>query len=724
MSNQEPKDTSGTKPMAPIIRKSVESGLITKGSISETNRPNTSVEESINLDFDTIGSARLRLGTTLLGPNLNTTTSTDTAMVYGSQYGKFNQGAGFLSGTSNIDFGTYTLPTVAFSYSLWFQTSSTGSSVDMTLVNFSGNYILAINRSTGIVKFISNTGIASSVSGGYNDGKWHHVALTFTISTGAGELYVDGVPQFAFTGLFTTSGSSDFIAGSTSSSGGSAQYIGNIDDVALFTRSITYLDVQALFTSELVNTYLISDNSLLGYWQFEGNSNNNISQILGMHYFYDTSGSGINTQMIVVNGAKVYVWTDGITFSFYQQVRSSLTLGSKARFATFLNFVFMVNNTESTTVWDGVLSDAFSTSGNASGAPKGQFIENFKNRMWIAGNATYPDRVYYTAVPSSVTTPVLTWNTSVTNGQWIDINPLDGNPITGMQRWRAELIIFKTNYIYRLIDINQVDPAPLYPVGTSSQESIVETKDGVFFHHSSGIYQYNAYDMIQCISNPIVDIIKAIPSSSYTSVTGWLEPDGDHVCWSVGNVVTQPGNQVAGNTGTLYKNLVLRYTISTQTWTHRAYPTQAVASLRRQPLFNDGNNKYVIIGDTAGNVLKVNTGTTDNGTPISYSLIHPWETLDGLLSTRKSVMVANFSHYGGTGSIVAYQTEDQDPDDLNNWTKKIGQLSQKNTGFNTMNVKSRKIRFRIFGESNGQPFFYSGYELIDVINEFLQFPNN
>lgn len=724
MAKEEARDSSGVQAMKPIIRKSVESGLITKGSISETNRPPTSVEESVNLDFDTIGSARLRLGTMPLGPNINKVTSTDTSMSYGAQYGKFNQGAGFLLSNSNVDFGSYTLPTVAFSYSLWFNTGSTGSSVDMTLVSFSGNYVLAINRNTGIVKFISNTGIAPSVAGGYNDGEWHHVALSFAVSTGDGNLYVDGKLQVSFSGFFTTSGSSDFIAGSTSSGGGSAQYAGSIDDVGLFMRPITYLDVQALFGSELANTYLISDETLIGYWQFEGNSNISIAPILGMHYYVDTSTNGVNDHFIMVYGTILVIWIDGITFSTWFTVRSSLTIGSKARFSTFLNFVFMVNNTEATAVWDGVQGDNFSTSGNAANAPKGQFIENFKNRMWIAGNSAYPDRVYYTAVPTSVSTPVLVWNTDVSTGQWIDINPLDGNPITGMQRWRSELLIFKTNYLYRLFDINQVDPAPLYPVGTQSQESIVETKDGLFFHHSSGFYQYNAYDMIQEISRPIIDIVKAIPSSSYTSVTGWLEPDGDHVCWSVGNVTVQAGNQFAGSAGTLFANLVVRYTISTQTWTHRTYPTQAVASLRRQPLFNDGNNKYVIVGDTAGNVLKMNTGTTDNGTPISYSIIHPWETLDGLLSTRKTAMVANFSHYGGTGSVVAYQTEDNDPDSLVDWTKKVGQLSQKNTGFNTMNVKSRKIRFRVFGESTGQPFFYSGYELIDVISEFLQFPNS
>lgn len=721
---KEPRDTSGVQSMEPVIRKSVESGLITKGAISETNRPMTSVEESINFDFDTIGAARLRLGTTMLGPALPSLATTDISISYGTQYGKWNQGAGLLVNPSVIDLGNFNMPTI-FSYSLWFKTTQSGAGTNPTLINFTGNYKLGLNKTTGAINFTSNSSVLNSTVTGYNDGNWHHVVLTFNAS-GNGNLYIDGALSNSFTGFFTTSGTADLIIGSTSTSGGTAQFIGNIDDVALFTRQLTYLDVQALYVSELVNTYLISDTSLLGYWQMEGSSAASITPILGMHYFIDTLNNGLNNQMIVVVNSTVYVWSDAVSSSswFAGSIRGSLTAGSKARFSTFLNFVFMVNNADATEVWDGTSGGSFASSGNASNAPKGKFIENFKNRMWISGNASYPDRVYYTSVPSSISTPVLTWNTDVTTGTWIDINPLDGNPITGMTRWRSELLIFKTNFMYRLFDVNQVDPAPLYPVGTSSQESIVETKSGLFFHHSSGFYMYNAYDMIQEISRPIIDIVKAIPSSSYASITGWLEPDGDHICWSVGNIFVQAANQTAGNTGRFFKNLVLRYTISTQTWTHRTYPTQFVASLRRQPLFNDGNNKYSLVGDTAGNILKPNTGTTDNGSPIPYSLIHAWDTMDGMLSTRKIVMTGNFSHYGGTNGQIAYQTETQDPDDLNNWTQKVGTLSEKNTGFNAMNIKSRKIRFRLFGESTGQTFFYYGYELWGVLSEFLQFPNN
>lgn len=425
--------------------------------------------------------------------------------------------------------------------------------------------------------------------------------------------------------------------------------------------------------------------------------------VLGMYYFVDTVNSTPNTQFIAVAGTTASY----LSGSAYAVVRTGLTAGSKARFSTFLNYVFMVNGTESTAIWDGAVGGSFITTGNASGAPKGKYIENYRSRMWIAGDPTYPSRLHYSSVPSAVATPVITWNTSVTTGQWIDISPSDGESITAIHRSKSAMLVFKQNHIYKVYSITQTDPDPRYDVGTSSTESIVETKNGMFFHHSSGFYQYNIYGIVQEISRPIIDIVRAIPSSAYTTVAGWLDPDGDHINWSIGTVTVR---------GVTYTNAVVRYSISTQVWTHRIYPTQILNSA----VYDDGTTRFKVVGDSSGNTYEYNTGVTDDGTAISYSLIHRWDNMDGLLATRKTVMTGIFTHDGGTGSNVDYQI-DGDPD--GNWSKGIGQLKEINTGFSSMNIKARKVRFRISGSSKGAQFTYNGYELIEVTHELLQFPN-
>lgn len=426
--------------------------------------------------------------------------------------------------------------------------------------------------------------------------------------------------------------------------------------------------------------------------------------ILGQYYFIDTVNlASPKTQFMVVNGTSVFYLNAGS----YSSIRSGLTANSKARFSTFLNYAFMVNGTEATAVWDGNTAGAFSTSGNASGAPIGKYIENYRSRMWIAGDPTYPSRLHYSSVPSAVTTPIVTWNTSATTGQWIDISPSDGENITALHRSKSALLVFKQNHIYKVYSILQTDPDPRYDVGTYSQESIVETKNGMYFHHSSGFYQYNIYGVVQEISRPIIDLIRSIPTSAYGSIAGWLDPDGDHINWSVGTVTYL---------GVTIINCVVRYTISTQVWTTRSYPTQFLNSA----FYDDGTTKFNIVGDTAGMTYQYNKGVTDNGSPISYNLVHRWDNIDGLVSTRKTIMTGMFSHDGGAGANINYQIEGDSPSD---WKKPVGQLKDGNTGFNSMNIKGHKIRFRLSGVSVGQPFSYHGYELIGVTNEVIQFQN-
>lgn len=422
------------------------------------------------------------------------------------------------------------------------------------------------------------------------------------------------------------------------------------------------------------------------------------SDILGLYQFRD-SGAGTNNQIIAVNGTVVYY----LSGSTWNSKRTGLTAGSRARFSTFLDYVFMVNGTEATAIWDGAPGDAFVTTGNAASAPIGKFIENYRARMWIAGNPTYPDRVYYSSLPSAVTTPIITWDTSVTTGQWIDVSPSDGENITALHRTKAALLVFKNNHLYRIFSILQADPDPQFNVGTYSQESVVETKNGVYFHHPTGFYRYDGN--VTEISRPIIDIVRAVTLSNYPKITGYLEPDGDHVCWSVGDVTIN---------GVTFSKLVVRYTISTQTWSHYSYPSQFLAS---SP-YNDGTNLYQLVGDTVGNVFQINTGKTDNGTPISYSIIHPFDSVDGFRSTTKIVTKILFECKNMTGANITYQIPDNNKND---WTKEVGQFANGSTGFSNVSLRGQRLSFRVAGFSTGEPITYEGYEILEGTSQLINF---
>lgn len=436
--------------------------------------------------------------------------------------------------------------------------------------------------------------------------------------------------------------------------------------------------------------------------------------VTGLYYYSDTVDvAAPNSQLIAVAGSTAY-YLSGTTWT---SIRTGLTSGSKARFSTLYNEVFMANGTEATAVWDGIVADGFVTSGNASGAPTGNLIENFVGRMWMAGNAAFPSRLLWSSVGSETVTQQITWSADPTTGtQWTDISASDGESITALQRFRQYLLIFKQHHLYRVFGVGSGDPDPYWNVGTFSQESVLETKAGIYFHDATGFYLFNIYGVITEISRPMIDFIRAIPYSSYANIAGWLENDGNSVCWAIGTVTVN---------GVTYTNCVMRYTISTQVWTIYTMPTQISVSIRRPPFYKSNTTRIVLAADTSGNVIQLNTGTQDvnpigGQSPIPYSLTHRWELIDALLSTRKTMMIANFSHSGGASTAVNYQTEQNDPDNLLDWSKKIGVLQSRNTGFPTIDIKARKVRIRLTGTSIGAPFIYHGYELLEVMNEYMQ----
>lgn len=450
-------------------------------------------------------------------------------------------------------------------------------------------------------------------------------------------------------------------------------------------------DVVNLHFDEIGAATLRKGTTRLGDDAFSGD-------ILGLYEFRD-SGAGSNNQIIAVNGTVAYYLSGGT----WTSKRTGLTTGSKAEFTTYLDYVFMVNGADATAVWDGNPSNSFVTTGNASGAPVGKYIENFRNRVWIAGNSTYPDRVYYSSLPSSVTTPVISWDTDVATGQWLDVSPSDGENITWLQRSKNALLVFKNNHIYRVYSINQSEPDPKIDVGTYSGRSVVEAKDGTYFHHPSGFYKYTDGG-VQEISKPIQDIVENIALSNYTKVAGW--EDGDHIYWSVGDITIN---------GITISNTVVRYTISSRTWTRYSYPAQILVTSN----YNDGSSLYRLVGDSGGDVLKVNEGLTDNGTNIYYSLTHRWLTLDGFVNTEKIISDISFEHDGGTGTKISYQIESSP---LSTWPS-LGQLGSNDSLLKT-NIVCRRVRLMLFGVSVGEPFTYYGFEMPMVTVDNIDFPKD
>lgn len=412
------------------------------------------------------------------------------------------------------------------------------------------------------------------------------------------------------------------------------------------------------------------------------------TDILGLHQFLD-EGIGTDDTLVAVNGTGVY-WLDGTTWT----LKRSVTAGYKARFTNFLDRMMMVNGIDATQGWDGASTSSFGTT-NLADAPVGYYIDNYRSRVWIGNTQANPSRVYYSSVASS--TGTITWDQAL---QFIDVSPGDGEDITGIKRSPRALLIFKPGHMYRIFSINDADPDPQINVGTYSNESVVEAKDGVYFFdwNNAAIHKYDGGAPIE-VSKPIKPYLEAVTLANRDDVCGWA--DTDHVYESIGDVTVN---------GVTIGNAVVRYTISTETWTIYSYPTQILCAHS----YDDGLTREPIVGDSDGNILRFNNGITDNGSPIVVSMVTRWNNLSGVLSWIDTITKMAAMHRNAQGIRCEYQVDSYGRE--SEW-KSMGIITKAPTTEFEKEISGNKVRFRVSGSLSGQPLVFEGFEVIDSFTD-------
>lgn len=377
------------------------------------------------------------------------------------------------------------------------------------------------------------------------------------------------------------------------------------------------------------------------------------------------------------------------------------TASVRVRFVDFGSYTialnFMYNTYTSMRFWNAGSSRHWHNTGNPINpqnmwgyAP--QLGDVFKSKIYVAGDPSYPSRLFFSSVISS--TGRITWSPTT---DYVDINPGDGEDVTGLKRYSLELLFFKPNYIYRFRTTG-VDPDPLIKIGTRSHESIVEGKRGLYFHHDSGFYRYSGGYPTE-ISRPIADIVDAIPFSQYSSITGWN--DSDHIYWSIGNVTVAEAKE-----SVTYKNCVLRYTESSDAWTVYTYAWE----IRRGMLYTRGTTLSRLVGTDMGHVATHNSGTTDLGEPIPFKLRTKWYDW-GSVATTKVMQELTAICEKSLGTTLAYKI-----DESIDW-KPVGELKKLSTFFDKQNARFRRIKFQISGMSRGEAPVFLGVDITKGLNE-------
>lgn len=217
-----------------------------------------------------------------------------------------------------------------------------------------------------------------------------------------------------------------------------------------------------------------------------GSSRFNTTAITGsvtVSGFYDywRQGTASAEAQRVVAYAGTDLWSDQGTQTFVS-ILSGLESGKEPCFAVFQDNLLWA----STSNVDVPQTYNQTTIANLGGSPPNfAFMVAHKNRMWAAGVATNPSRLYY-----SNSLDAADW----AGGGSIDIDPSDGDRITGIRSHKNELIVLKGPNrlsIHRITGTSPSDFARVpfvTGVGGVNQNSMFTVGDDLVFTDPRGIH--------------------------------------------------------------------------------------------------------------------------------------------------------------------------------------------------------------------------------------------
>lgn len=367
----------------------------------------------------------------------------------------------------------------------------------------------------------------------------------------------------------------------------------------------------------------------------------------------------------------------------------------KSRFAVLGGSQFITNSVNG--MKDSSDMNTWGTT-NSIGTYKPSLVYRYGARLVAAGDATYPDRVFFSSIIDPSTSPFITWNVNATTGDWIDVNPDDGGYITAFSETSTFLLLFKNNGMYRVDTVNKsTDPQNIFNIGAVSQEAVTLCQGITYFFSGIDIRQTDGGFPQQISRAGVQDIINAIPQSSWSSVSAGN--DGLNVYFDIGDVTINTNE----DDQTTITNCRLKFSPRDQSWSIHSYSK----NFKFSSLFTDTNGSLMRSVDDAGDVQTINLGTTDDGTAIDFQL----ETQDLEFDNRShlkniSDKIVVFTKAGGDSFLQCK---------MNGEAKNIPLKLNRRVNIGE-DIKLSGFYFNLLwsGESNGTPAVFEGFSFPDI----------
>lgn len=390
--------------------------------------------------------------------------------------------------------------------------------------------------------------------------------------------------------------------------------------------------------------------------------------ILGLHNFRDSVGSGSKLFAVV---------SDGTNNDIYDVVSGAKSLQDdtkdlKTRFLTYLDSCLRLNGTDAPKAFNGATWD---TTGGAFGLntmpQKSKYAIEFKDRVYVAGDDTNPDRVDISGI-ANPTTRVVSWTV---DNRFILFEQEDGGGgITGLTKIPGYVLVFKKRTLKRY-DGSSAFPEDMINQGAPSQEAIVTAKGMAFWVNENGAWATQGGEPQNISTYTVQSVIESLSAANLLNVASGT--DEKHIFWSFSSVT------MCGET---YANVVLKYNISQNAWDVRKYPTLH----RVYTKYVDSTGVvFTVLGDDDGTVRKLDTGTDDDGTPITWSM----ETQDLYFGFRlflKSIPQIGVASENISKAILRWRNTGK-PED---W-ETVGIIDSEEVLFQTLDLRGSRYSFKL-----------------------------
>ncbi len=224
---------------------------------------------------------------------------------------------------------------------------------------------------------------------------------------------------------------------------------------------------------------------------------------------------------VVIAGGSLYALIEGsweLKYS-YASVSEGVRYDSATVRIGMTDYLVIADGEHQMIKFDGETVSLFGTEEGCSDIPVA-FLTVYRGRLFAAGDAENPDRIYYSVLPGSGRT-VEDWgyveaSPSVEGGH-AEVGPAGGDPIVAIRALSNQLLIFKKRSLYRLIGdrpsnftIEHIDAS----VPSTRHTAVVNYGDMLYFVTAEGLYYYNG---VTARPNPDIRLIKTVMESADVS---------------------------------------------------------------------------------------------------------------------------------------------------------------------------------------------------------------